>query len=81
MINSIPVIGWLLSLVFTISSSIPFWIIWTHFGLGSRYAYWLPEVYQSIPFWHCVGLFIVISILKSSLTPKFANVTQKNESK
>jgi len=75
--NAIPVLGWILSLVFAISTSIPFWICWTVFGLGRRYFYWLPVVYQSIPFWHCVGLFTVIWILKAALTPQFASVSQE----
>lgn len=79
--NSIPVIGWLLSLLFTTSTAVPFWIVWTACGFGKIYFYWLPEVYQSIPFWHCVGLFMVIGILMRTLTPKFASVSQTNTTK
>lgn len=64
MINKLPIIGWLLSFVASVSLSIPFWICWTHYGIGAKYFYWLPEVYQHIPFWNCVGLFIVLSIIK-----------------
>ena len=52
MINKLPVIGWLLSICASISLSIPFWICWTAFGLGAKYFYWMPEVYQRIPFWN-----------------------------
>ena len=79
MLNAIPVIGWLLSLVFTTSVAVPFWIVWSACGIGSKYFYWLPEVYQRIPFWNCVGLFMVIGILKSVLTPKLVEVSQKVE--
>jgi len=79
--NAIPVIGWIISLTFTISTSIPFWFAWTHFGIGKTYFYWLPEVYQSIPFWNCVGLFLCIGILLRTLTPKFVTVSQSNTNK
>ena len=76
MLNSVPIIGWLLSLLFTISLAIPFYFMWNH--VGPIYFYWLPQVYKNIPFWDCVWLFTVISILKSVLVPKFVDVTQNN---
>jgi len=79
--NAIPIVDWILSLVFTASTSVPFWIVWTSCGIGRRYFYFVPEVYQSVPFWHCVGLFTVIGILKRVLTPNFASVTQTNSNK
>ena len=78
MINAIPVLGWILSLIFTASLSLPFWLIWTVYGIGQKYFYWIPETYQSIPFQECIGLFMVISILKSVLIPKFISIEQKN---
>lgn len=59
--------------------AIPFWICWTAFGIGEIYFYWLPEVYQSIPFWSCVGLFMCISILKSVIIPKLVEVSNDNK--
>jgi hypothetical protein len=79
MINKLPVIGWLLSLVANVSLSVPFWICWTACGIGAKYFYWLPELYQRIPFWDCVGLFIAISIVKGALVPQFASVSQTNK--
>lgn len=79
MINSIPVLGWILSAFFSFGFSVPFWFFWSFSGLGQKYFYWLPPVYQSIPFLDCVGLFIVVSILRHTLTPRLADVTQKNE--
>jgi len=75
-LNAIPFVGWILSAVFSISLSIPFWFCWTVCGIGSRYFQFIPTHYQVISFWNCVGLFIVISILKSALTPKLVDVTQ-----
>ena len=80
MTNKLPFIGWLLSLVASISVSIPFWLIWTHWGFGAIYFYWLPPTYLSIPFWHCVGLFILMSILRG-LVPSIASVSQSVDNK
>lgn len=78
MINKIPFLGWLLSFCASVSLSIPFWICWTVCGIGRTYFYFVPEVYQVIPFWNCVGLFIVISIVKGTLVPTIASVSQTN---
>ena len=74
--NYIPVFGWLMDLGFKMSLAVPFYICWTFCGLGKRYFYFLPEQYQSIPFWHCVGLFIAIPILLHIITPRLASVKQ-----
>jgi hypothetical protein len=79
MINKLPIIGWILSACASISLSVPFWIGWTACGLGKKYFYWLPDVYQSIPFWDCVGLFIVLSIIKGTLIPKLVTVSNNNK--
>jgi len=75
MLNSIPIIGWLINIVLMISLAIPFYFMWGH--VAPIYFYWIPEVYQEIPFWDCEWLFTVISILKAVLVPKFASVEQK----
>lgn len=61
--NAIPVLDWMISLGVSISLSVPFWFIWNR--LAPVYFYWLPAVYQRIPFWNCVGLFIIVSILRT----------------
>jgi len=74
-INLIPVIGWIISFLLSASISVPFWFCWTVCGLGQKYFYWLPETYHAIPFWNCVGLFILASILKLVFVPRFASVS------
>lgn len=64
MLNAIPVLGWLLDLLLSISLAVPFWFCWTVCGLGWRYFGWLPPQFHAIPFWHAVGLFIILGILK-----------------
>ena len=78
MMNKIPVIGWIIEIFLTASMSFPFWLIWSVWDVGEKYFYFLPTVYHYIPFWECVGLFIVIGILKSVLMPNLANIKQTN---
>jgi hypothetical protein len=67
--NAIPGIGWMISLAISISLAVPFWIAWTACGIGESYFFWLPPVYHRIGFWACVGLFTVISVLRTVLLP------------
>ena len=64
MISKLPVIGWLLSFAASVSLSVPFWICWSTCGIGKTYFGFLPQQFHVIPFWNCVGLFIVVGILK-----------------
>lgn len=81
MLNAIPGIGWALDFFFKVSLAIPFWIIWTGFGIGEKFFYFLPPVYQTPGFWNCVGVFIVVPILKLIFVPKLASfhVSQENK--
>lgn len=81
MLNALPFIGWFLSLFFSISLAIPFWLIWSVFGIGETYFYFLPAVYLHPGFWACVGIFMVVSILKAMLVPKLASVNVESKSK
>lgn len=74
MLNALPFVGWFLSLGFSISLAVPFWLVWTVCGIGETYFYFLPPVYRSIGFWACVGLFMVLSILKAVLVPRFMSI-------
>jgi hypothetical protein len=75
MLNALPFVGWFLSLVFNVSLAVPFWFCWTVCGVGAKYFYWLPNVYQSIGFWPAVGLFMVLGILKGVLVPNLASIS------
>lgn len=79
MLNAIPILGWALSLLFSISLAIPFWIVWTACGIGAAYAYWLPEVYQHPGFWDCVGIFIAMGIIKTVFVPRIASTSSSSE--
>lgn len=77
MLNYIPVVGWLMDFGFKVSLAIPFWFIWTVLGIGRKYFSFLPEIYRAVPFWDCVGIFIVVPILYNIFVPRFVSV--KNE--
>ena len=79
MINAIPFLGWFLSAFFATSLAIPFYFIWN--ALAPTYFYFIPLVYQHLPFWDTVGLFMILPILKTMLFPKFASVSNNAESK
>ena len=81
MLNAIPFVGWFLDFGFKVSLAIPFYIIWTGFGIGEKYFSFLPDVYQSPGFWNCVGLFMVMPIIYGIFLPKFVSVEQTNNNK
>jgi len=71
MFNCIPILGWLLSFLIYWSFAVPFWFLWSYVGIGKIYFYWLPHVYLNIPFWDCVWLGMIFSILKCVVFPHF----------
>ena len=75
MINSIPLVGWIISVVMSASMAVPFWTAWTYCGIGRRFFAFVPEVYQRIDFWDTVLLFVVLSILRTQI-PTLVYVTQ-----
>ncbi len=48
--------------------SIPLWWLWNK--LAPIYFYWLPKVYLAIPFWHVVGLVLLVVTLQGVLRRK-----------
>lgn len=80
-LNIIPVAGWLLDLVFKISLAVPFYIVWTGFGIGERFFPFLPPQFLAPGFWDCVGVFIVVPIAYGIFVPRLAVVTSSSEVK
>lgn len=77
MLYMIPVLGWVLGFILSFCISIPFYFIWN--WLAPIYFYWLPEIYHAIPFFHCVGLFMLMPMIRFALYPRAAS--QNNYSK
>lgn len=48
--------------------AIPLWWLWNK--LAPIYFYWLPKVYLAIPFWHVVGLALLVITLQGLLRRK-----------
>jgi len=79
MIHGIPVIGTVISFILSFFCAIPFYFIWNN--LAPTYFPFMPEVWQSIPFWDAVGLFMLVPIISwviRSLTPRIATVNNTN---
>jgi len=47
--------------------SVPFYFLWNK--LAPTYCYWLPPVYQQLPFWNCMGLFALAAIVRALIYP------------
>lgn len=70
----------LFNVAFAIVSAIPAYYAWN--AIAPVYLDFIPMVYQNIPYWHIVGIFIVCTFLGeqvSKLTPKIVSVSQTNE--
>lgn len=81
MLNSLPFVGWILDFTFKVSLAIPFWVIWSLFGVGDRFFWFLPQVYRDPGFWDCVGVFIVVPIAYGIFVPKLVSVSQSVDRK
>ena len=77
--DATPVVSSLLDLFLKAIFAVPFWLIWTLFGLGEKYFYFLPPVYHTPDFLSCVGLFIVVPILYRIFVPQLLLVSQSNK--
>ena len=72
----------LFKVAFSIVTAIPFWISWN--AIAPKYFYFLPGIYQKLPYWHVVGLLIIVWVVGEQiqqLTPKIISIKQKKENK
>jgi hypothetical protein len=69
MLSIVPIKCWVISIVVNAFFAIPFWFCWTYCGIGVKYLNFLPLSLQAISLGACVGLSVIISILKSVATP------------
>lgn len=79
--NRLPIVGWLLSFLFNLFLSIPFWFIWTVLGIGEKFFSFLPEAFQAPGFWSVVGLFICLEIIRNVIFPSMSmeQVVKQND--
>ena len=69
MIFFLPIIGPIIGFVLMFFLAIPFYWLWN--AVAPVYFYWLPQVYLHLPFWDCVWLMMLLTILKLILLPRF----------
>lgn len=80
MIFMLPVVGWLIGFVLAFGMAVPFYYCWN--ALAPIYfAAWVPPIFLQLPFWHIVGLFVIISILKAMLVPNWGSSNTTNVGK
>ena len=69
------------NVAFAIITAIPFYFSWN--CIAPVYLDFLPTVYQNLPYWHIVGIFLVCTYLGEQvrkLTPKLISISQENKS-
>lgn len=59
--------GVLINAAISVCVAVPFWYCWTYMKLGSKYFYFIPKVYKSMPLEDCVGLIFIFLILIMAL--------------
>lgn len=67
------------NVAFAIVSAIPFYYAWN--CAAPIYLDFIPQVYQKLPYWHIVAIFIVCTFLGeqiAKLTPKLVSISQDN---
>lgn len=67
------------NIAFAIVTAIPLSFCWNH--LAPTYFYFIPKLYQNIPFWHVVGLLLIITFLGeqiNKLVPTIISISQSN---
>ena len=69
MVNAIPIIGWIISLMAFVFISMPFWVIWTYYEIGRKFFPFLSDAWHTISYPECVGVFMCVYILRSVALP------------
>ena len=67
-----PILGWLIAPLISACAALPFYVLWHWFNVKKFFTF-LPDVYLNAGFWEMVGLFLVLSMLKSLLLPSLTN--------
>ena len=66
-------------IVFSIVTAIPAMIAWN--CIAPVYLSFIPKVYQHIPYWHVVAIFLAVTYigqLVNRLTPRIVNIEAKS---
>lgn len=60
-------------LMINVFLAIPFWLCWTKLGLGAKFFFFLPAVFQVISLVDCIGLVFTLMIISIFLKSFFYN--------
>ncbi len=77
MISFVPIIGWLVAFVIYFLLAIPFYFLWN--AMAPTYLYFLPPVYHQLPFWDCVLLLWLLSIIKDVAMPSCSTRVERDK--
>ena len=72
------IVGILINILIDVLVALPFWLFWTVFGIGSKYFYFLPDIYHSVSLWHCIGIFLCIGMFRMIFVKSSTNVNTKS---
>jgi hypothetical protein len=67
------------NIAFAIVTAIPFYFAWN--VVAPIYLSFIPKLYQNFPYWHIVGIFLVITFIGdqiNKLVPKIISIEQTN---
>lgn len=58
----IPILGWFIGFLLNLFLAIPLYYLWEY--VTPKYMPFIPDLYQSIPFWDIVWIIMLVSIIK-----------------
>ena len=67
------------NVAFSIVSAIPFYFAWN--CVAPKYLYFIPKIYQDLPFWHIVAIFLVCTFVGEQIgkiVPTLVSIKQTN---
>ena len=71
------IMGIFINMAANVLIAVPFWLLWTVFKIGAKYFYFLPDLYQNIPLWNCIGIFLCVGMVKLLFAHNSATVNTK----
>jgi hypothetical protein len=70
---NIPIVGWIIALIFDTFLAIPTYFLWKY--VVPKYFNWMPEVWHRLPFWDIVWMVMLISIVKHVVLKNIFNTS------
>lgn len=77
--SKLPIIGWFWALILNIFLAIPTYFLWNY--VAPKYLGFIPNLYQSLPFWDIVWIVMLISVIKHVVFSGIFNVKSESNCK